>query len=94
MDCKASDKDDPTVEPRFGKIGRQVCKDTGPLNKARMVTIDDDITNRAVDFIKRQKDAKKPFFVWVNTTHMHLRPTPSRRALVSRGVGRAPITTP
>ena len=33
MDCKASDKDDPTVDPRFGKVGKQVCKDTGPLTK-------------------------------------------------------------
>jgi arylsulfatase len=73
MDCKASDKDDPTVDPRFGKVGKQVCKDTGPLTRARMVTIDDDITNRAVDFITRQKNANKPFFVWVNTTHMHFR---------------------
>jgi arylsulfatase len=73
MDCKASDVDDPTIDPRFGKVGKQVCKDTGPLNRARMVTIDDDITNRAVDFIKRQKAANKPFFVWVNTTHMHFR---------------------
>ena len=73
MDCKASDRDDLTVDPRFGKVGKQVCKDTGPLTKARMVMIDDDITNRAVDFIKRQKDANKPFFVWVNTTHMHFR---------------------
>ncbi|MFV0298733.1 MAG: sulfatase-like hydrolase/transferase, partial [Hyphomicrobiaceae bacterium] len=73
MDCKASDKDDPTVDPRFGKVGKQVCKDTGPLTKARMVTIDDDIANRATDFIKRQADAKKPFFIWVNFTHMHFR---------------------
>ena len=50
-----------------------MCKDTGPLTKARMVTIDDDITNRAVDFMQRQQKAGKPFFVWVNTTHMHLR---------------------
>ena len=73
MDCKASDKDDATVDPRFGKVGRQVCKDTGPLTKKRMETIDDDIVNRAVDFIRRQHKAGKPFFVWVNTTHMHLR---------------------
>jgi arylsulfatase A-like enzyme len=73
MDCKASDRDDPTVDPRFGKVGKQVCSDTGPLTKARMVTIDDDITNRAVDFIQRQQKAAKPFFVWVNTTHMHFR---------------------
>jgi arylsulfatase A-like enzyme len=73
LDCKASDKDDQTVDPRFGKVGKQVCKDTGPLTKARMVTIDDDIASRAADFIKRQANAKKPFFVWVNTTHMHAR---------------------
>src|SRR6516165_221311 len=64
---------DPAFRARFGRVGKQVCKDTGPLTKARMVTIDDDITNRAVDFIQRQKNANKPFFVWVNTTHMHFR---------------------
>ena len=48
-------------------------KDTGPLTKKRMETIDDDIADRAVDFIKRQKKADKPFFVWVNFTHMHFR---------------------
>jgi len=73
MDCKASDKDDPTEEPRFGKIGKQVCTDTGPLTKKRMITIDDDIANRAVDFIQRQNKAGKPFFAWVNFTHMHFR---------------------
>ena len=73
MDCKASDTDDPTVDPRFGKVGKQVCKDTGPLTKQRMLTIDDDIANRAVDFIQRQHQAGKPIFVWVNFTHMHFR---------------------
>jgi len=66
LDCKASDKDDPTVDPRFGKIGKQVCTDTGPLTKKRMETIDDDTANKAVDFIQRQHKAGKPFFVWVN----------------------------
>jgi arylsulfatase A-like enzyme len=73
LDCKASDKDDPTVDPRFGKVGKQVIKDTGPLTKERMITIDDDIANRSVDFIQRQQKAGKPFFVWVNFTHMHFR---------------------
>ena len=73
LDCKASDKEDPTVDPRFGKIGKQVCKDTGPLTKKRMETIDDDIANRAVDFIQRQHKAGRPMFVWVNFTHMHFR---------------------
>jgi arylsulfatase A-like enzyme len=73
MDCKASDKDDATVDPRFGRVGKQVCKDTGPLTKKRMETVDDDIVNRAVDFMQRQHAAGKPFFLWVNTTHMHFR---------------------
>ncbi len=73
LDCKASDKDDTTVDPRFGKVGRQVCTDTGPLTKKRMETIDDDIAARAIDFIQRQNKAGKPAFVWVNFTHMHLR---------------------
>jgi len=73
LDCKASNRDDPTVDARFGKMGKQTCTDTGPLTKKRMETIDDDIANRAADFIKRQSTANRPFFVWVNFTHMHLR---------------------
>ncbi len=73
MDCKASDKDDPTVDPRFGKVGKQIIKDTGPLTRKRMETIDDDVASRAVDFIQRQNKADKPFFVWVNFSHMHFR---------------------
>jgi len=73
MDCKASDRDDSTVDPRFGKVGKQVCKDTGPLTKKRMETIDDDVADRSVEFIKRQNRAGKPVFLWVNFTHMHFR---------------------
>ena len=73
LDCKASDVDDPTVDPRFGKVGKQIIKDTGPLNKKRMETIDDDVANRAVEFISRQAKSGKPFFTWVNFTHMHAR---------------------
>jgi arylsulfatase A-like enzyme len=90
LDCKASDVDDQTVDPRFGKVGKQVCKDTGPLTKARMVTIDDDITNRAVDFIKRQKEAGQPFFVWVNTTHMHFRTHTKPESLGQSGRWQSP----
>jgi arylsulfatase A-like enzyme len=72
MDCKASTKDDTTVDPRFGKVGKQVCKDTGPLTRKRMETIDDDIAVRAIDFMQREVKSDKPFFMWVNFTHMHL----------------------
>jgi arylsulfatase A-like enzyme len=90
LDCKASDKDDTTVDPRFGKIGKQACKDTGPLTKKRMETIDDDIAARAVDFIKRQNAAGKPAFVWVNFTHMHLRTHTKPESLGQAGRWQSP----
>ncbi len=48
-------------------------EDTGPLTRKRMETIDDDVTQRAVDYIAKRKDAKKPFFMWLNYTHMHFK---------------------
>lgn len=68
----ATDKDDATVQERWGKIGKQRIEDTGPLTKARMETCDDDFVEAASDFIKRQHADDKPFFVWLNTTHMHM----------------------
>jgi arylsulfatase A-like enzyme len=73
LDCKASATDDATVDPRFGKVGKQTIVDTGALTKKRMETCDDDFAARAVDFMKRQNAAGKPIFVWVNFTHMHFR---------------------
>ena len=73
LDCRATDVDDPTVDPRFGKVGKQTIKDSGPLTKKRMETCDDDFAERSVDFLKRQYAAGKPVFLWVNFTHMHLR---------------------
>lgn len=90
MDCKASNVDDATVDPRFGKMGKQVCKDTGPLTKARMVHIDDDIAQRAADFIQRQAKAGKPFFAWVNFTHMHFRTHTKPESLGQAGPFQSP----
>ncbi|WP_422931662.1 arylsulfatase [Singulisphaera sp. PoT] len=73
LKCKASDKDDPTVDPRFGKVGKQVIVDSGPLTKKRMETIDDETSAAAIDYMKRQHSANKPFFCWFNATRMHLR---------------------
>src|ERR1700723_1744186 len=73
LKCKASDRDDPTVDPRFGKIGKQTIEDTGVLNKKRMETIDDETSAAAIDYMKRQQAAGKPFFCWFNATRMHLR---------------------
>jgi arylsulfatase A-like enzyme len=71
--CKASDNDDPTDQPRWGKVGKQTIDDTGPLTKKRMETIDDETSGAAIDFIQRQSKAGKPFFCWMNTTRMHFR---------------------
>ncbi len=68
----ATDKDDPTVEERWGKVGKQKIEDTGPLTKKRMETCDDEFVAAASDFIKRASKDGKPFFVWLNFTHMHL----------------------
>jgi arylsulfatase A-like enzyme len=82
MRCKATDQDDPTEQPRWGRVGKQVIEDTGPLTKKRMETIDDETSDAAVDYIKRQAGAGKPFFCWYNSTRMHLRThvAPERRS--------------
>jgi arylsulfatase len=69
----ATDRDDPTDQPRFGRIGRQRIEDTGELTKKRMETIDDETSAAAMDFVARQVTARKPFFVWMNATRMHFR---------------------
>jgi arylsulfatase A-like enzyme len=71
--CKATNKDDPSIDPRFGKIGKQTIEDTGALTKKRMETIDDETSATAIDYMKRQHDAGKPFYCWFNSTRMHLR---------------------
>ena len=69
----AMDTDDPTVDPRFGKVGKQKIEDTGPLTKKRMETVDDETLDAAIAFIEQQVKAGKPFFCWWNGTHMHFR---------------------
>jgi len=53
--------------------GGQTIKDTGPLTKKRMETIDDEVTERALGFIDKANKEGKPFFLWYNTTAMHFR---------------------
>jgi len=72
LDCKATDVDDPTEDPRFGRIGRQACKDTGPITRKRMETVEEELTARSIDFMERSVKAGKPFFLWHNTTRMHI----------------------
>src|SRR5438105_9045525 len=73
LKCKATEKDDPTEQPRWGRVGKQTIEDTGALTKKRMETIDDETTDAAVDYMQRRVKAGKPFFCWMNTTRMHFR---------------------
>jgi arylsulfatase A-like enzyme len=68
----ATDTDDPTVQPRWGKIGKQRIEDAGPLYPERMKTVDDEILGNALKFLDKAKSGGKPFFLWLNPTRMHV----------------------
>lgn len=85
LHCWATEQDDDTVDLRFGRVGKQKIVDTGPLTRKRMETIDDEIIAKAKDWIKRQHEAGKPWFCWVNTTHMHLRTHPKPESIGQAG---------
>ena len=88
-------EDFPNFRERFGPRGvihswanadgTQRIEDTGPLTKKRMETVDDEFLAAAQDFIGRQVNAETPFFVWFNTTHMHLRTHPKPESIGQAG---------
>ena len=69
---------DPEFKERYGPRGvihsysDGRIEDTGPLTSKRMETIDEEALDLAVDFIRRANDAGQPFFVWFNSTRMHI----------------------
>jgi arylsulfatase len=84
----------PGFKERFGprgvlksKAGRKRIEDTGPLTKKRMETIDDEITAGALDFIDRSHKSGKPFFLWWNSTRMHIFTHLKRRSQGKTGLG-------
>jgi arylsulfatase A-like enzyme len=68
----ATTVDDPTVMPRWGKIGKQKIEDAGTLYPKRMETVDDEIRDLSFKFIEKAKADGKPFFLWLNPTRMHI----------------------
>jgi arylsulfatase len=69
---------DPALKKRFGPRGvihsfaGGKITDTGPLTRKRMETIDEEVTVKALDFMARARKAEKPFFLWWNSTRMHI----------------------
>ena len=68
----ATNVDDATVDPRWGKIGKQKITDAGELCPKRMETVDDEIRDKALAFLDKAKADGKPFFLWLNPTRMHI----------------------
>jgi arylsulfatase len=68
----ATDVDDPAVQPRWGKVGKQRIEDAGELCPKRMETVDDEILSNALAFLDKARRDNKPFFLWLNPTRMHV----------------------
>jgi len=68
----ATDTDDATVDPRWGKVGKQKIEDAGTLYPKRMETVDDEIRDLAFKFLDKAKADNKPFLLWLNPTRMHV----------------------
>jgi arylsulfatase A-like enzyme len=69
---------DPAFKKRFGPRGvihsfaDGRITDTGPLTRKRMETIDEEVMVKSLDFMERAAKANKPFFLWWNSTRMHI----------------------
>ena len=69
---------DPEFKKKFGPRGvihsfaDGRITDTGPLTRKRMETIDDEVMAKSLDFMRRAKNDDKPFFLWWNSTRMHI----------------------
>jgi arylsulfatase A-like enzyme len=72
LHCWATDRDDPAEDPKFGRMGKQRCENTGPLTRERMKTVDAEFLKAAEGFIDQSVKEDKPFFVWFNPTRMHI----------------------
>jgi arylsulfatase len=68
----ATAKDDATVDPRWGKVGKQKIEDAGELCPKRMETVDDEILDLSFKWLDKAKADGKPFFLWYNPTRMHV----------------------
>jgi arylsulfatase len=68
----ATDKDDPTTDPVFGRVGKQRIEDTGKLTRKRMEIFDAEVTAETLKWLDRTVKSGKPFFCWYNSTAIHV----------------------
>ena len=77
----ATDTDDPTTDPKFGRVGKQKIQDTGPLSRKRMETIDREVTDETLKWMDKAGKSGKPFFLWYNSTAIHIWSHPNPKYL-------------
>ncbi len=68
----ATDTDDPTTDPTFGRVGKQRIENTGPLSRKRMETFDNEVLQHTLTWLDKNGKGDKPFFCWFNTTAIHI----------------------
>lgn len=68
----ATDVDDPTTDPKFGRVGKQKIEDTGKLTRKRMETFDAEVLDHTLQWMDKNGKTGKPFFVWFNSTAIHI----------------------
>jgi arylsulfatase len=72
LHCWATTTETPGDDPRFGKMGKQKCEDTGQLTRKRMEHVDDEFIEAGFKFMDKAAAEKKPFFIWFATSRMHV----------------------
>lgn len=77
----ATDVDDPTEDPVFGKVGKQKIEKCGPLTRKRMETFDGEVLDMTLKYMDKVGTGDKPFFVWFNTTAIHIWSHPQNQYL-------------
>jgi arylsulfatase len=77
----ATDKDDPTEDPKFGRVGKQKIENTGMLTRKRMETFDSEVLQHTLNWLDKNGKGDKPFFCWFNTTACHIWSHPQQKYL-------------
>jgi arylsulfatase len=77
----ATTTDDPTTDPKFGRIGKQKIQDTGKLTRKRMETFDAEVLAETMKWLDKTGKGDKPFFLWFNSTAIHIWSHPTQKYL-------------
>jgi arylsulfatase len=75
----ATNEDDATEDPKFGRVGKQKIEDTGKLTRKRMETFDKEVLDKTLDWLDRNGKGDKPFFCWFNSTAIHIWSHPQKQ---------------